>query len=1492
MKARASTGPAGSGFWPESGANFRKFITVLMLFGLMAALPLLHSPIEGPVNPETMATFGFIVLAAYGLGELMETWHLPHITGYLLAGALCGPSALKLLTYGVVEDLQLFNSLAVALIGLSAGAALEWGGLKKNARLLGSLIGVQFLVLLPLLGGLVLLLSGPIPGLALPFLAEQPLAVKGAAAICIALIGSAMSPAATVAILHETGSEGPVSDATMGVSVLNNIVVVVLFAVGLGLALSLVPAATERHGETQLFQSVVLELTGALFLGVVLGAGLALYVRWFNEELLLILAALCFTITYLALEWNIQPALPFIVAGFVVRNAFPAEEPEFTRVVNRLSLPVYVVFFFVAGAGLHLDAVVEMAAFALILFGGRLAGLYLGTNLGNRLGAGPRAITVHGWYGFVAQAGIALYMAQVVAHSLGDIGHSVETLAVAGIALNELTGPILLKVAVTRAGEVPKPQAPSDEPQPDASAPPPEPGERPRLSEWAPDARPADFDAWRGTVPEGALGAVAHSLRGELQALIVDLRQGPVAARRASGHSFLRGLRREYLRHHRHCLVIARDPQRGGHALEIALRGERAELARRWENQILDRAAVADFRAEADAIDRLVAATDRLSAEVPVALEVPLEPGHTQIQGVHSPMARLRVRVLQLRKSLGRGARLVEVRPITRFALAGGVPPRLVALAGLMAMAERHLLLRARNLYEVHHHALDAVLQGAGSKAERLTRALEALRVEMEDEFQLARRELDRLADETVRVAESALGQAWREWLDLTADAGTPAVTRRSYRFSRVYEARQRALTSITEGLAASRALTRGLASSHAMELEFVRLEERLTLGIDARGEAMARDLRGRVVAPAGRAVDALSAGVEQLRPALESSETTVVELAALLQRALAPVDPTLEEALGIAEGFRSALKTEAELEPLVADLHTQIDDLTDRFEITEQRGTTIGRGLPETAVSEDIHFRDLVRQYMDVQVGRDLSEWSASLQESVDAVYSAMEEIQRSLGFNMELALTEVAILPEGPLPPKTVELLDELLLRALERQAALLAQAAAAAEVAGNTVRVELSALVLDHARELQTLLVEGRWAEVRTRLVRGQLTRRRQLLTQGDTPLTALRQLAGETAAHWLGPELSESLRVGLGLPDRRVAVPLGPACFAPPRPRVELPAVYRRLFSDPALEAGDLLLGRELQVERVRRTLLGQGAGVSRAVGLLGTGSAGQASVGNAIMRGLDPDRVSRHTLSAPVTEDQVAFLVSQATGDAVMIIEGLHWLVSPDREGLAPLRRLLGAVVADQGRNGWLLSARRPVWQSLQPVVALTDVFPEVLDLAPLGLPELQRALLNRQAMSGFGLAFSPMVPTLAERARALGTPDDRDGPEQESFFRQLHRRCGGVLDEAERLWMASVDSLDQRRSLVTLGAVPDGPDEHIVRLPDEDLLTLRLVARTGRVTAEQHARWLRWADTSSEAHLSRLHHWGLLARSPSGFGLAPAMAGPVARTLQRKGWLP
>src|SRR4051794_30452796 len=62
---------------------------------------------------ETVAAVGFLLLAGTLTSELVEVVKLPHLTGYLLAGALAGPHVLHLIDHSAVEDLSFVNSLAL-----------------------------------------------------------------------------------------------------------------------------------------------------------------------------------------------------------------------------------------------------------------------------------------------------------------------------------------------------------------------------------------------------------------------------------------------------------------------------------------------------------------------------------------------------------------------------------------------------------------------------------------------------------------------------------------------------------------------------------------------------------------------------------------------------------------------------------------------------------------------------------------------------------------------------------------------------------------------------------------------------------------------------------------------------------------------------------------------------------------------------------------------------------------------------------------------------------------------------------------------------------------------------------------------------------------------------------------------------------------------------------------------------------------------------------
>ena len=69
--------------------------TILLL--LLLALGLIQ-PLGVRGQSESLLIFGFLVLAAYTVGEIAVAARLPRIVGYLATGMLCGSAALGLVS--------------------------------------------------------------------------------------------------------------------------------------------------------------------------------------------------------------------------------------------------------------------------------------------------------------------------------------------------------------------------------------------------------------------------------------------------------------------------------------------------------------------------------------------------------------------------------------------------------------------------------------------------------------------------------------------------------------------------------------------------------------------------------------------------------------------------------------------------------------------------------------------------------------------------------------------------------------------------------------------------------------------------------------------------------------------------------------------------------------------------------------------------------------------------------------------------------------------------------------------------------------------------------------------------------------------------------------------------------------------------------------------------------------------------------------------------
>jgi Kef-type K+ transport system membrane component KefB len=419
----------------------RAIILALMLGGMRLILPL---GVQGQ-GSESLLSFGFLILAAYTVGEIATTVSLPKIVGYLVAGVLFGPHVLGTVSLEGVERLGPVSELAVALIAFLAGAELRWSQIREEGVVLMKIMAADLGASFVALTVLVLAMHELIPPLR-----GTPLVEVLVIAMVFASVAVVHSPAVTMALLSETGARGPVARTTLGVVLLSDVAVVLLFSGTLVLARSVAPGAeTEVEGSLPI---LLWEIGGALVIGAALGAAVALYLRFVGRELILFAVLVALFGTEVVRAAHVELLLTLLTAGFVAENVSSHAE-ALRHAMERSAAPIFVVFFAVSGAKIDVVEVAPLlplvVPIALVRIGAIRTGVRLGTRWAGVVLAEPR----HVWKGLVSQAGVAIGLAAILAVAYPERGAYLAGLLLALIAINETIGPILFRRALTDSGE-------------------------------------------------------------------------------------------------------------------------------------------------------------------------------------------------------------------------------------------------------------------------------------------------------------------------------------------------------------------------------------------------------------------------------------------------------------------------------------------------------------------------------------------------------------------------------------------------------------------------------------------------------------------------------------------------------------------------------------------------------------------------------------------------------------------------------------------------------------------------------------------------------------------------------------------------------------------------------------------------------------------------------------------------------------------------------
>jgi Kef-type K+ transport system membrane component KefB len=397
-----------------------------------------------PGSSGTSLAFGYLLVSGYFAGRVVAQVGLPKLTGYLLLGVFVGPPGLGLVSRPMVESLSLVNGMAISMIALTAGTELELAKIKPLRR---TVVGISALAVLGTVVwlGVTIWFARPL----LPFFASLSTTQAACVTLVLAIVLVAQSPAIVVALHDELHADGPMTRSVLAVVVLADLLVICLFALA-----SAATRATFGEGADVLHTVALVgwEIGGSIVVGFIVGALLILYLRHVKVDAALMLLLTTFVVAEIGGRLGLDPLLVALAAGAFVRNGSRVAD-ELHHSLQVSALPVYVLFFCVAGATLQMDALAVVWLPATLIASVRALGLLIGSRVGTRLAGAPDVVQRFAGYGLLPQAGLAQALALLFGRTFPEIGAEPSTLILAVVTLNVLISPIVYRIALTRSGE-------------------------------------------------------------------------------------------------------------------------------------------------------------------------------------------------------------------------------------------------------------------------------------------------------------------------------------------------------------------------------------------------------------------------------------------------------------------------------------------------------------------------------------------------------------------------------------------------------------------------------------------------------------------------------------------------------------------------------------------------------------------------------------------------------------------------------------------------------------------------------------------------------------------------------------------------------------------------------------------------------------------------------------------------------------------------------
>lgn len=387
-----------------------------------------------PLSSNDFILFGVILLVGLVGGEIAHrSKYFPRITGFVISGFLLGPSMIGLLNTHMLAQAKTFTDIALGLILFQLGMQLDIARLRRDKMLFVSGLAEAALSFL----AIYMVLTG--------------LGISPLHAALVAAVGVSSSPAVVLLVAREFNAHGPVTERALSHVALNNFFSFFAFTL-------LMPFL--HYSQLEQWSGIMLQpfyqAAASLFLAYLLARLCTAIARHLgrNESLqFALLVAVILIALGLSAMLNCSNLLTLLATGFLVRNLDEKDDLMMVEFGHAGDI-FFVLLFVVAGANLHVHALLTTAWAALTFVGARFAAKTLGLLAFKPFSPLSFKQTALLGLTLVPMAGMAIGLADSLSGIYPVFSQQLTAIVLGSVAILESVGPILTEFALKQAGEI------------------------------------------------------------------------------------------------------------------------------------------------------------------------------------------------------------------------------------------------------------------------------------------------------------------------------------------------------------------------------------------------------------------------------------------------------------------------------------------------------------------------------------------------------------------------------------------------------------------------------------------------------------------------------------------------------------------------------------------------------------------------------------------------------------------------------------------------------------------------------------------------------------------------------------------------------------------------------------------------------------------------------------------------------------------------------